>query len=302
MWHNRLILSVTLALLALQGCRPNGPAALEIKIKGSDTVLPIAQQFAEKYKLAGHTEEISVTGGGSGVGIASLLEGTTDIAMSSRDMKISEKLRLREEKVDFTEFTVAYDALDVCIHHSNPVQRLTREQLEDIYTGAVTNWKEVGGKDLKIIAFSRENSSGTHEFFKEMVLDGKEFAPTALMQSATGAIIQAVQQTPGAIGYEGLAYLEPTIKALPVSYDQGKTYVAPSLERALDKTYPIVRPLYFYYPKSREATGGAFIRFVKSVEGQAIVKSIGYIPTSFENTASAADSSASPSTPAQAPN
>jgi phosphate transport system substrate-binding protein len=278
MWHNRIVICVTLALLTLVGCKPADPAFREIKIKGSDTVLPIAQQFAEQYKNAGHNEEISVTGGGSGVGIASLLEGTTDIAMSSRDMKISEKLKLSEQKVDFVELTIAYDALAVCVNPNNPVRGLTREQLEGIYTGAITNWQDVGGKDLKIVAFSRENSSGTHEFFKTMVLNGKEFAATALMQSATGAIIQAVEQTEGAIGYVGLAYLEPRIKALPVSYDQGKTFVQPSLASALDKTYPIVRPLYFYYPTSKKDVINDFLSYITSAKGQDIVRSIGYIP------------------------
>ena len=260
----------------------------EVKVKGSDTVLPIAQQFVEQYKAVNPSAVISVTGGGSGVGIAALLNQTTDLAMASRRIKLSEKLKLKEAHIAFGELTVAYDALAVCVHPSNPVQGLTRQQLEGLYTGQITNWQEVGGPNLRVVAYSRENSSGTHEFFKEMVLDGREFAPTALMLPATGAVIQSVSQTPGAIGYVGLAYLEKTVKALPVSYDGGKTYVAPTLENALNETYPIVRPLYFYYAEADYPRLQPFLDYISGPAGRAIVRATGFVPTAEATKANAA--------------
>ena len=158
------------------------------------------------------------------------------------------------------------------------ISQLTREEMESIYTGKVTNWKEVGGEDMKIVVYSRESSSGTFEFFKEHVMNKKNFAPTAMLMPATGAIVQSVSQTKGAIGYVGLAYLETTVKPLKVSYDKGMTYVAPSVEAAMNKTYPISRPLYYYYLNSIETAVKPFVDFILSVEGQKIVKEIGYVP------------------------
>ncbi len=219
-----------------------------------------------------------VTGGGSGVGVAALMNGTTDIAQSSRSLKLDEKLKLKEDGKAYKEIIVAYDALAVIVHPSNKITQLKREQLEGIYTGKITNWKEVGGADLKIVVYSRETSSGTYEFFKEHVLDKKNFAGSALLMPATGAIVQSVCQTKGAIGYVGLAYLEKNIKALKVSYDQGKTFVAPSVKAAKNKSYPISRPLYYYYLTSVEKTVSPFVKFVLSPVGQQLVLKAGYVP------------------------
>jgi phosphate transport system substrate-binding protein len=248
------------------------------KIKGSDTVLPLTQKEAEVFMKKYPGSSIMVTGGGSGVGLAALQNGTTDVAQSSRKMKLDEKMKMEDAGKAFKEVIIAYDALAVIVNPSNKVGQLTREQLESIYTGKVTNWKDVGGDDLQIVLYSRESSSGTFEFFKEHVLNKKNFAQSAMLMPATGAIVQSVSQTKGAIGYVGLAYIEPTVKALKVSYDKGATYVIPSVESAMNKTYPIVRPLYYYYLTSVEASAKPFIDFILSADGQKIVKEVGYVP------------------------
>lgn len=247
------------------------------KIKGSDTCLPLVQKEAEAYGKKNPAMRLSVTGGGSGVGIAALMDGSAQLAMSSRKMKMDEKLKLQDAGKSYKEVVFAQDALAVIVHPKNSVSQLTRQQLEDIYTGKITNWKQVGGSDMKIIVYSRETSSGTYEFFKEHVMKNKNYANTALNMPATGAIVQSVSQTPGAIGYVGLAYLEGDVKALSVSYD-GKTFVKPTIENAINKSYPVTRPLFFYYQPSVEKQIKPFIDFVLSAEGQGIVKQVGYVP------------------------
>lgn len=251
---------------------------VSFKVKGSDTVLPLTQKEAEVYMKKNSNTSIMVTGGGSGVGISALLSGTTDIAQASRSLKLDEKMKLNDAGKAFKETIIAYDALAVIVHPSNKVAQLTREQLEGIFTGKITNWKQVGGDDLKIVVYSRETSSGTYEFFKEHVLNKKNYASSALLMPATGAIVQSVSQTKGAIGYVGLAYLEKSVKALNVSYDKGKTFVTPNVENAKSKKYPITRPLYYYYLNTTEKVIKPFISFILSPEGQKIVLNEGYVP------------------------
>ena len=186
-------------------------------------------------------------------------------------------MKAKAAKQDIEETIVAYDALAVIVHPSNPVKQLTRKQLEDIFRGKITNWKQVGGEDRKIVVYSRETSSGTYEFFKESVLKNKNYMPGSLSMPATGAIIQSVSQTQGAIGYVGLAYVSPRIKTLSVSYD-GKPYAEPSVENATNKTYPIVRPLYYYYNARNKGDVAPLMDFILSTEGQDIIKKSGYIP------------------------
>lgn len=252
--------------------------AQKFKIKGSDTELPLTQNEAEEYMKRNKNANLMVTGGGSGVGLSALLNGTTDIAQASRSLRMDEKLKLKSEGKEYKEVIIAYDAIAVIVHPSNKVSQLTREQLEDIYTGKITNWKDVGGENLKIVAYSRETSSGTFEFFKEHVLNKKNFTPSTLLMPATGAIVQSVSQTKGAIGYIGLGYLEKTVKAIQVSNDKGITYVAPSVATAKNNTYPISRPLYYYYLTSVESTVSSYIKFVLSPAGQQIVLKTGYVP------------------------
>jgi len=248
------------------------------KIKGSDTCLPLSQKFAEVYGKKFPGSGISVVGGGSGVGISALLSNTTDIAQSSRKMKMDEKLKIKESGKTVKETIIAYDALAVIVNPTNKISKLTREQLEGIFTGKITNWKQVGGDNLKIIVYSRETSSGTYEFFKEHVMNKKNFATSALLMAATGAVVQSVSQTKGAIGYVGLAYVERNVKALPVSYDKGKTYVTPNIENAKSKKYPITRPLYYYINGAKAVNVNPFLKFILSSEGQKIVLAEGYVP------------------------
>jgi phosphate transport system substrate-binding protein len=248
------------------------------KLKGSDTVLPLAQKEAEVYMKKNNGARVTVIGGGSGVGIAALMDGTTEIAMSSRKMKMGEKIKLQDAGKASKETMVAYDALTVIVHPSNKIAQLTREQISDIYTGKIKNWKEVGGDDLQIIVYARESSSGTYEFFKEFVMGNKNYAASSLSMPASGSIVQSVSQTKGAIGYVGMAYIEKEIKALKVSYDKGKTFIAPSLATAKDKSYPIIRPLFFYYLTTSEKVVKPFIDFMLSAEGQKIVEEVGYVP------------------------
>lgn len=250
------------------------------KIKGSDTCLPLSQKFAEVYGKKFPGSGISVVGGGSGVGLAALLSNTTDIAQSSRKMKLDEKMKMKEAGKTVKEIIIGYDALAVIVNPSNNVSKLTREQLESIFTGKTTNWKQVGGPDLKIIVYSRETSSGTYEFFKEHVMNKKNFAPSALLMAATGAVVQSVSQTKGAIGYVGLAYIEKDVKALHVSYDKGKTFVTPNVENAKSKKYPITRPLYYYVTGASATKVNPLLNFILSAEGQKIVLAEGYVPIS----------------------
>ncbi len=266
----RIIISVIALTFAI-----NGQAQ---RIKGSDTMLPLSQKEAEVYMKANSSNKVTVTGGGSGVGIAALIDNTTDLAQSSRKIKMDEKIKLQEAGVTYKEVIAAYDALAVIVNPENKVSQLTREQLEGIFTGKIKNWKEVGGDDAKIIVYSRESSSGTYEFFKEHVMNKKNFANDVLSMPATGAIIQSVSQTKGAIGYVGLAYLDKNEKALKVSYDKGKTFIAPSMETAKNKTYPVVRPLYYYYNTKVEGKVKLFLDFILSAEGQKIVEQVGYVP------------------------
>lgn len=246
------------------------------KIKGSDTVLPLAQKESESFIKSNPSASLTITGGGSGVGLSALVEGTTDIAMASRKVKFDEKMKLQQAGKALTEKTIAFDALAIVVNPDNQVSRLTREQLEGIFTGKITNWKEVGGADMKIVVYSRETSSGTYEFFKESILKNKNYMASILSMPATGAIIQSVSQTKGAIGYVGHAYVNKDVKALEVSYDGGKTFAAPTYENAKNKTYPVVRPLFFYYT-GKDAKVQKFVDFVMSDAGQKIVKEVGYI-------------------------
>lgn len=247
------------------------------KIKGSDTVLPLSQKEAENYLRANPSASVTVTGGGSGVGISALLEGTTDIAQASRRIKFDERRKLQDQGKTAKEVIIAYDALAIVVHPANKVTNLTREQLEGIFTGRITNWKEVGGEDLKIIPYSRETSSGTYEFFKESVLKNKNYMNGIMSMPATGAIVQSISQTKGGIGYIGLAYLNNSVKPIHVSYDNGQTFIAPSVENAKNETYPIVRALYYYYEAGAESRVKPFIDYVLSPAGQQIVSEIGFI-------------------------
>ncbi|WPR72048.1 PstS family phosphate ABC transporter substrate-binding protein [Flavobacterium sp. NG2] len=284
---NKFKLFLILPLIGMLSCgkaktenkgEANAEAEVSVTIKGSDTVLPLAQKEAEELMKNDANVSITVVGGGSGVGLTALIDGTTDIAMASRDLKTDEKLKFAESKTEIEKVIIAFDALAVIVNPANGVSKLTREQLEKIYTGEIKNWKEVGGADEKIVAYSRESSSGTYEFFKEEVMDKKNYATDILSLPATGAIVQAVGQTKGAIGYVGLAYETKEVKQVAVSYDQGKNFIEPSVASAKDKTYPISRPLFYMYNKTNAAKVKSIIDYALSEAGQKNVSEIGYVP------------------------
>ena len=272
----RLLLSAVAAILV--------SSVAAQKIKGSDTVLPVSQEAAEMYMSLHPDSRVTVTGGGSGVGISALMDGTTDIAMSSRSIKFNERVKLKNIGKQLKEAVVAYDALAVIVHPSNPVTHLTRQQLEAIFRGKVTNWNQVKdpytgkrGPDLKIVVYSRETSSGTYEFFKTSVLREKNYMAGVLSMPATGAVIQSVSQTKGAIGYVGMAYVNDRVRAVKVSYD-GKHFVYPTMETGRNHIYPIIRELYYYYTADRAKVVEPFLRFLLSGEGQRLVMRSGYVP------------------------
>ncbi|MGQ9862860.1 MAG: phosphate ABC transporter substrate-binding protein [Bacteroidia bacterium] len=246
-------------------------------MKGSDTILPLSQAWAEAYTRR-YSILTSVAGGGSGVGIANLQDGNTDIAMSSRPLKLPEKMALAQKKIQAKEVVVAWDVLAICVHPSNPIRKLSLAQVAAIYTGKITNWREVGGPNQKIIVYSRESSSGTYEFFRDEVLKGADFGTEVRLMPATGTLVQSLSQTPAGIGYVGIAYVTPQLKVLAISSDTDTTAHMPTEENTYTKRYPIARPLYYYYDVAKEAKVAPFIAFLLSEEGRAITRQIGYVP------------------------
>lgn len=268
-----------LLALALVGCGRSDEQR-NITVKGSDTLVILGQRWAETYMSKNPGVTIQVTGGGSGTGIAALINGTTNIAESSRSMKEAEIASVRERHgKDVLELPVAVDGLAVYVHESNPVNELTLDQIRRIYTGAVTNWKELGGKDAPIILYSRENNSGTYVYFKENVLQDDDFHPTAQTLPGTAAVINAVAREPNGIGYGGIAYGKG-IKALRVKRDAGSPGVQPTMENVLAGTYPISRHLYWYLVGQPTGDVRAFTEWVLSKEGQQVVENVGYYPLS----------------------
>ena len=256
-----------------------GARASEITVKGSDTLVILAQKWAETY-MGLHSEvKIDVTGGGSGIGFAALQGQTTDLCDASRQIKPAE---LQKCVIAFhkrpTEYKVALDGLSVYVNEQNPVNELTLDQLKGIFTGKITNWKEVGGPDAPITIYSRENSSGTYEFFKGSVLQGEDFASSAQTMPGTAALVQAVGHDKGGIGYGGAAY-GSGVKHLGVKKDAATAAVQPTEENVLNQSYPIWRYLYVYVnPALDKDAVAAYLTWIRSDDGQKIVKEQGYYP------------------------
>ena len=255
-----------------------------LQIKGSDTMVNLGQAWAESFNKKNPGVNVAVTGGGSGTGIAALISGTADIAECSRIMKEKEIQQAEKNGITPVEFKVALDGLAVVVNPNNPVSQLTIAQLRDIFTGKITNWKEVGGKDLEIVILSREVNSGTHVYFKEHVLRGgnekgpEEFAPSALLMPSSQAIADEVAQNPNAIGYYGMGYISPKQKAIAVSKGDGQSYIEPTMENVKSGKYPISRPLLMYTKGNPQGAVKQFIDYVLSDEGQEIVKTIDFVP------------------------
>ncbi len=275
-----------IVVLSISGCSRQNQQANSLQIKGSDTMVNLGQAWAEEFMKANPDVSVAVTGGGSGTGIAALFSNTCDIAELSRELK-TEELALAEKKgFKPREITVALDGLAVVVHPDNPLSGLTLNQLAAIFSGAVKNWKEVGGSDLPIVLLSREVNSGTHVYFKEHVLRGNnkdsqvEFAATALMLPSSQAIADEVAQNPGAIGYFGMGYISNRDKALAIALDADSAYVQPTIENVVSKAYPISRPLLMVTRGEPQGLVDRFLEFVLSEAGQKIVSTIDFVPVS----------------------
>jgi len=255
-----------------------------MQIKGSDTMVNLAQAWAEEFMRQNREASIAVTGGGSGTGIASILSGTCDIAQSSRKMKAREFERAEATGEPIHETIVGIDGVVVIVHPSNPVSQLTMDQLSGIFTGKITNWKEVGGKDLEILLLSRDRNSGTHIYILEEVLRGgnakgpEEFAATALMLPSSQSIALEVETSEFAIGYIGMGYVSPRQKVIAVAKSPEESYVLPTLETAQSGEYPISRPLYLLTRGVPAGVVKNYIDFILSPEGQEIVRILDFVP------------------------
>jgi len=255
-----------------------------IQIKGSDTMVNLSQTWAEKYMEKNPEEFIAVTGGGSGTGLSSLMSGTCDIAMSSRNIKEKEIALAKQKCIEPYEIRVALDGLAVVVNPKNPVSKLTIDQLGAIFTGKISNWEVVGGKNAPIVILSREVNSGTHVYFKEHILrkndpnSKEEFAPGALLLSSSQAIADEVAQNPDAIGYYGMGYISNKHKPIMVAKDEKSEYEAPTIENVVNGKYPISRPLFLYTNGEPQGPVKEFIDFVLSKEGQDIVLETDFVP------------------------
>ena len=261
------------------------PAAVRtIQNKGSDTIVNLALAWAEAYTAQYSEVRISVTGGGSGTGIAALINGTVDIANASREMKPEEIERARANGIEPVEHVIASDAIAVIVHPSNPVDALTIAQISDIYTRKITNWREVGGEDRPIVLLSRESNSGTYVYFLEHVVRrGEEdndalFSPDTLLMPSSEGISAEIRQNPNAIGYDGLGYVTSDQKTIRVARTAEGPYVPPTIETVKDGTYPIARPLYMYTAGEPTSEVRAYLDWILGPEGQAIVGKLGFVP------------------------
>lgn len=249
-----------------------------ITVKGSDTMVILAQRWAERYMSAHGGTTVQVTGGGSGTGISALINGTTDICNSSRPMKKSERDKLKQRYGTLgVEIKCAQDGLTLYVNEANPVRELTLAQVKDIYTGEITNWKAVGGKDERIILYSRENNSGTYVYFKDNVLDGEDFAAAAQNMPGTASVVNAVAKDKRGIGYGGAAYAQG-IRNLKIKKNATSPAFAPTMENVRSGEYPISRYLFMYVRNRPSGHLKEFIDWILGDEGQAIVGNVGYFP------------------------
>ncbi len=265
-------ITVPVCLLMLaSGCgRQSGYR--QVSISGSTTVLPISQKTAEAFMDRYPDVRISVGGGGSGVGIAAIIDGTTDIGQSSRAIRDSEINTAAGRGVDVKSYVIAMDGMAVIVNNSNGVNGLTRQQVKDIYTGKISNWSQVGGADAVIVVTSRDSASGTFEAFNELALDKERVRPDALMQASNQAIATTVTQTPAAIGYVGLGYLSDNVKAISVDGTM------PSRESVLSGEYKLARSLFMYTDGQPGGAVREYLDFVMGAEGQKLVEELGFVP------------------------
>jgi len=282
-----VVLLALLPLLAACGATSSGAVtapATGIQNKGSDTMVNLALAWAEAYGRIRPELQVAVTGGGSGTGIAALINGTVDMANASRQIKDEEVSAAQANGIEPVEHVVAGDAIAVVVHPSNPVDGLTIAQLSDIFAGAITNWRQVGGEDRPIVLLSRESNSGTHVYFLEEVVrqgdadDRTLFSPDTLLMPSSEGISAEVRRNPNAIGYDGLGYVTPDQKVLGVARAGGEPYVPPTVETVKDESYPIARGLYIYTAGEPGGAVREYLDWILGAEGQAIVLALGFVP------------------------
>ena len=290
-WREAVAFLLVLIIL-LSGCGRSGETAdsdtqpqRAIQNKGSDTLVNVALAWAERYREIKPDVSIAVTGGGSGTGIAALINGTVDIANASRAMKDNEIEEAQSNGIEPIEHTVAIDALAIITHLDNPVSQLTISQLADIYTGRITNWADVGGNDATIILLSRETNSGTHVYFlEEVVRKGEKentdiFAPQTLLMPSSVGITSEVRRNPNAIGYDGLGYVDAAHeKIISIAADAESPYIQPTVASASSGDYPLSRNLYMYTAGVPQGTVAEYLEWILSSEGQEIVADLGFVP------------------------
>jgi phosphate transport system substrate-binding protein len=274
------------------GCQPasgggntaQSNASTYVQNKGSDTIVNLALAWAERYQQIHPEVRISVTGGGSGTGIASLINGTVDIANASRSIKKEEIAQAQQQGIDPQEYVIARDAIAVIVNPNNPVQKLTMVQVASIFRGEVNNWKELGGEDRPIVRVSRETNSGTHVYFLESVIrlgqaDSKAiFSEDTLLLPSSEGIISEVGDNPNAIGYDGLGYVTEHVQVVGIAEKPGGEYIMPSAETVNAGTYPISRDLYMYTDANPDAVIQAYLDWIISPEAQEIVTELGFVP------------------------
>ena len=289
---NRFVIPILTcaALLLLTSCgldsseTASDSSAHYIENKGSDTIVNLALAWAEEYQSEHTDVRISVTGGGSGTGIAALVNGTVDIANASRQIKDEEVAQANSNGVEPTEFIIARDAIAVIVNPENPVSQLTLQQISDIYSGKIANWSEVGGEDRPIVRLSRETNSGTHVYFLETVLrlgnskDKTLFSTDTLLLPSSEGIIEEIRQNPNAIGYDGLGYVPDDLKMIAIAKEAGGQYVLPSIATVNDKTYPIARDLYMYTDGQPAGVVKEYLDWILSAQAQQIVADLGFVP------------------------
>jgi len=269
------------------GGAAEAPGATTLTIKGSDTMVILAQRWAEGFMAANAGMTLQVSGGGTGTGIAALINGTADLANASRPMKDRERAQVLERRGgEAHETRVALDALAVYVQAASPIQSLTIPQIRGIFRGQITNWNQVGGPDHEIILYSRENNSGTYAYFKEHVLEDMDFAANVQTLPGTAAVINAISRDPFGIGYGGIAYSEGA-RAIRVAAEGGEP-VEPNLANATSGAYPLSRFLYVYTAGAPTGIAQRYIDFVLSPAGQSIVEGVGYYPLPRDAAAPAA--------------
>ncbi len=292
--HILLLVSLVLAGGLLVGCRAVGSGSGEasgasgetsayIQNKGSDTIVNLALAWAEYYQQVHPDFRIAVTGGGSGTGITSLINGTVDIANASREIKPEEIAEAEKHGIQPQEIVIARDAIAVIVHPDNPIDHLTLEQVSRIFSGEVNNWLELGGEDRPIVRVSRETNSGTHVYFLEAVIRLGEdsdviFSADTLLLPSSEGIISEVSDNPNAIGYDGLGYVTPHVKVLAIASQGSSEFILPSADTVTTGTYPISRDLYMYVRQDHSLAVLEYLAWILSEEGQRIVTELGFVP------------------------